>query len=192
MKKTLIASAFSLATLSSTNANASLVITSMDWGSNYAATGTITDSGAWGEIQSIDDFFGVPWMTTQEADVITNSNGLNFSGSSVWGAYDFSADIALMTNEQVAVGMYMSWSTNNSVPLLAVFDCVTTPGQCIGQTTGQGGAQFGGMQHSPFPGQVPAFNGTGTLTAVPLPAAVWLFGSGLLGLIGVARRRSQS
>ena len=28
--------------------------------------------------------------------------------------------------------------------------------------------------------------------AVPVPAAVWLFGSGLLGLIGVARRKSQS
>lgn len=28
-------------------------------------------------------------------------------------------------------------------------------------------------------------------TAVPIPAAVWLFGSGLLGLIAVARRRSQ-
>jgi len=25
--------------------------------------------------------------------------------------------------------------------------------------------------------------------AVPVPAAVWLFGSGLLGLVGVARRR---
>ena len=27
------------------------------------------------------------------------------------------------------------------------------------------------------------------VTAVPVPAAVWLFGSGLLGLVGVARRR---
>jgi hypothetical protein len=27
-------------------------------------------------------------------------------------------------------------------------------------------------------------------TVIPLPAAVWLFGSGLLGLIGFARRKS--
>lgn len=29
-----------------------------------------------------------------------------------------------------------------------------------------------------------------TITAVPVPAAVWLFGSGLLGLVGVARRKA--
>lgn len=34
-----------------------------------------------------------------------------------------------------------------------------------------------------------AFNLTG-LSTVPVPAAVWLFGSGLLGLIGVARRKA--
>lgn len=31
--------------------------------------------------------------------------------------------------------------------------------------------------------------GVATVSAVPVPAAVWLFGSGLLGLVGVARRR---
>jgi len=30
---------------------------------------------------------------------------------------------------------------------------------------------------------------SGYLTTVPVPAAVWLFGSGLLGLVGVARRK---
>lgn len=30
------------------------------------------------------------------------------------------------------------------------------------------------------------------VSAVPIPAAVWLFGSGLIGLIGVARRRKNS
>jgi hypothetical protein len=32
----------------------------------------------------------------------------------------------------------------------------------------------------------------GTLSTVPLPAAVWLFGSGLLGLVGVGRRRAAT
>ena len=30
-----------------------------------------------------------------------------------------------------------------------------------------------------------------SLTAVPIPAAVWLFGSGLIGLIGLARRKKS-
>ncbi len=34
------------------------------------------------------------------------------------------------------------------------------------------------------------FAPTLTVTAVPVPAAVWLFGSGLLGLVGIARRRN--
>ena len=32
----------------------------------------------------------------------------------------------------------------------------------------------------------------GNISAVPLPAAAWLFGSGMLGLIGIAGRRRQA
>jgi hypothetical protein len=35
------------------------------------------------------------------------------------------------------------------------------------------------------------FNLHGNMTVVPVPAAVWLFGSGLLGLAGVARRKKK-
>ncbi|WP_424206600.1 CHRD domain-containing protein [Sulfuricaulis sp.] len=31
----------------------------------------------------------------------------------------------------------------------------------------------------------------GFLAPVPIPAAAWLFGSGLLGLMGIARQRRQ-
>jgi hypothetical protein len=35
------------------------------------------------------------------------------------------------------------------------------------------------------------FNLQGTLTAIPIPGAVWLYGSGLLGLMGMARRKKH-
>jgi hypothetical protein len=36
------------------------------------------------------------------------------------------------------------------------------------------------------------FTGNGTVAPVPLPAAVWLLGSGLMGLVGVSRRRKAA
>lgn len=36
------------------------------------------------------------------------------------------------------------------------------------------------------------FNLQGTMSVVPVPGAVWLFGSGLLGLMGVARRKKKN
>jgi hypothetical protein len=65
------------------------------------------------------------------------------------------------------------------------------------------------MPTAPFPGFNANFDimsmhvsqctdtGTGTdacptVAAVPVPAAVWLFGSGLLGLVGIARRKKRN
>ncbi len=52
-------------------------------------------------------------------------------------------------------------------------------------------------QGSSFDGQIARWRLEGTATmasapAVPVPAAVWLFGSGLLGLVGVARRKKSA
>ena len=33
---------------------------------------------------------------------------------------------------------------------------------------------------------------TGDVSAVPIPAAVWLFGSGLIGLVSFARRNANA
>ena len=69
----------------------------------------------------------------------------------------------------------------------------TTLGQLsLGSDDGIGGSP---MDNGPFSGYNANFDLTTvtvtaiTPSAVPVPAAVWLFGSGLLGLAGVARRR---
>lgn len=45
------------------------------------------------------------------------------------------------------------------------------------------------IEGGPFNGQTGYWTMDGTATVVPIPAAAWLMGSGLLGLVGVARRR---
>ncbi len=64
-------------------------------------------------------------------------------------------------------------------------------------TTVDGSGNFTATWLAPVVGG--AFNGqngsweiTGTVSAVPVPAAVWLFGSGLVGLAGIARRRKAA
>ncbi len=52
---------------------------------------------------------------------------------------------------------------------------------------GQYSIVFGGNPPAGTPGSSVAYQAT--LTTVPVPAAVWLFGSGLAGLVGLARRK---
>jgi len=60
-------------------------------------------------------------------------------------------------------------------------DVVYTGGSLMGNLTG--GRIEGVFQSSSVVAKV------GAVTVVPVPAAVWLFGSGLIGLAGVARRK---
>jgi len=68
------------------------------------------------------------------------------------------------------------WSATEYAPF-------TTYAWYFGMTNGYQGA------HSKINGNYGWAVQSGDVGAVPVPAAVWLFGSGLLGLIGVARRK---
>ena len=81
------------------------------------------------------------------------------------------------------------WGATANIPVVVHWDTTTTPlvwdGTLDGDANGIPGTA---MTAGPFAGFEPTF----TLQAVPIPAAVWLFGSGLLGLVGVARRRRKA
>ena len=66
------------------------------------------------------------------------------------------------------------------------FTALAPLGSDINIGVGAGGPWQDGLLQNVNPTYVGA---TVTVGAVPVPAAVWLFGSGLLGLVGVARRR---
>lgn len=191
MKKTILTGALALAlgTAASSASALSIDITSMTFGSTSAASGTI-DTATTGDTFT-GTFFSAPWIATTLSTYTTVGVPQTFAGSSTYyddpattadeGAYSYNFTL---TAGQVAFGTYFTWSVNPDIPVLAIIDCgAGNPGDtCTGVGTP--------MQIGPFPGQAPAFNGV--VSAVPVPAAVWLFGSGLLGLVGVARRRKQA
>ena len=113
-------------------------------------------------------------------------------------------------------GLNMSgWTvTWNGIPAINMgggawqpLNCSAAWMQCTGHTFTNGNAEFtwdgilGDAYTLNYAATVPAgdpsgFGGvqyflhfTGTVQPIPLPAAVWLMGSGLLGLVGVARRK---
>jgi hypothetical protein len=113
-------------------------------------------------------------------------------------------------NGYASAAMLFDWGTNLNIPVTVGFSmfgpavpsigsayAVTTVDCLVGGTLGVCDSIPGDpMASGPFPGFNATFNGTATVTAmnpvpaaVPVPAAAWLLGSGLLGLVGVARRK---
>lgn len=188
MQKTVLASALSLAlggAAATTATAATITITQMVFSGTYAATGTLNDSGN-GSMGG--SFFNHPWTANQVEwfDTHTGTTTWDASGYANGGTYTFG-----LTGNQVAAGTLFNWNGNTDIAVLTIFDCpVSGGGACNGNSLGMAGG--------PFPGSMPTFNGTTADdfpvsggSAVPVPAAVWLFGSGLMGLVGVARRRKQ-
>ena len=172
MNKTLLAGAVALTMgLASTNASALVIdITAMNFGSTSAASG-VADSDNLGTTFN-GTFFNAPWTATTLAAFTTSGT---WAGTSPQGAYSYSFTL---TAGQVAFGTFFDWSVNLGIPVLAIFNDDGSAGPAVP------------MQVGPFPGQAPSFQGT--VSAVPVPAAVWLFGSGLVGLAGIARRRKTA
>jgi len=113
---------------------------------------------------------------------------------SMWTAHDIAFQ---MTGPATASGeMFFDWGATTNIYVTVDFGVTMNGDGSIDFVTLDGPSADGipgnPMDNGPFPGFNAAFIGTATPAAVPVPAAVWLFGSGLVGLAGVARRRKAA
>lgn len=114
-------------------------------------------------------------------DTFGNSDNL----SALAGTYTFADSGATVLNDAAVLNGYLlggvfTASTENDVPvsLATAFGGVNSSGQwllTIQDVVGDDSGVLGSW--------------TLDITPVPIPAAIWLFGSGVLGLVGIARRK---
>lgn len=131
-----------------------------------------------------------------EMDMITGAGTADRIQPAVWWPNWFAHDVNIqMTSPDYASGtMLLDWGVATNIFITIDFDVTLYSDGNIGFTTidGDGDGIIGNaMDNGPFPGFSPAFNMIASST-IPIPASVWLFGSGLLGLIGAAKRKKNA
>lgn len=170
-------------------------------GAAMAPDNTVTmtyDTAAmtWG-VSSTTTFFGLNW--TASGGVLYNPGtytiGINGDGANecTFSATTCNAPLANGDGNYtftVPTGSYggninFAWGATTGIDVFVVWS-----GNGITSLDVDGdGIPGARMVDGPFPGFSANFTPG---PAVPIPAAVWLFGSGLLGLVGIARRRKAA
>jgi hypothetical protein len=184
MKKTAIAAALAL-----TLGGAAVTAEAGTAGLTGVWTGTYTFAMTSPGGAPVGGSSGEAWTWDFDAGTVDIVNTSLFYGS-VWTAHDVTfsdnADGTYGTGVAGPANMFFDWSVNTNLPVAELWD-VTAAGTSATVSV-VSGVLLGSS--AAFPGFHPAFSGSlNQVPSVPVPAAAWLFGSGLLGLVGVARRR---
>ena len=207
-KRSLIAAAMAL-TFGSVQAADMLSATLTDLSSTGGLTGidsSVTGSigGGTFSVASTVPFFGLLWTAH---DGVTFGPGTYTFDTAVNNSGTVGDTYTGLVVEAGQVGGHILWdySTGVNIDLVMVWDVIdngdgTTSYYTIdnagfvrgGQVLPDGynlldGVRGNSMADGPFPGANIFFDFS--VATVPIPAAVWLFGSGLLGLVGIARRK---
>jgi hypothetical protein len=151
-------------------------------------TATVDLSGSVNSVASPQFFFGTTWT----AHSFTTYQVGTYSVDTIEGGiYDFTVGAG-----QIGISMLFNWGVVADIDVINIWDITNVGGvNTYTSTDWDGDGILGGaMIDGAFVGFSANFNLTGAdlPAAIPVPAAVWLFGSGLIGLVGVARRRKAA
>lgn len=129
-----------------------------------------------------DDYiFTIPGATANAISTTINLSTLLQISNLQQRLYNYATNPGITTGPAIG-GAIDAWTspigTFGTVAILPT--TVLNPGTYVLQTRGTVTGTFGG-----------SYAGTLNLTAVPVPAAAWLLGSGLVGLAGVARKHKS-
>jgi len=152
-----------------------------------------TEAMTWG-VSSTTGFFGLTWTASGGVLYTPGTYNVNIDGDGA-DELDSSTAAPLANGDGIYTftvpdGSYggninFAWGATTGIDVFMVW---SSDGLTSLDTDGDGtpGAR---MVDGPFPGFSANFTPG---PAVPIPAALWLFGSGLLGLVGIARRRKAA
>lgn len=187
---------------------------SMTWdGTVFTSSSDYTGPGGASNmtLSSKDPFFGQTW--TAHSIQVFGPGSYTFDPSLGGGAAETGALNLTVAPGQLGAHMLFNWGTTSNIDVAVLWDPNGVFGNNAAQQTltgttvwdsvsvdgnGDGIPGISMPAGGPFAGFNANFNLQGiTPTAappapVPVPAAVWLLGSGLMGLVGVARRNKTA
>jgi len=156
---------------------------SLNYGGVTTSPNIETTYPDWGSFGGLDAAVtGVPtFLDTVNRIANVAGTGLeaaNFYATTGAGAYTFSGQYTLGFESRSSVGSTVGFYNFFANPDNSFFE--------------GGYSDLGGEWTLAFAGNQAALTYSAGAPVVPLPAAVWLLGSGLLGLVGIARRKAAA
>jgi hypothetical protein len=192
MKKTQLLGALCtcIATLGISSANASIVVNIIESGVNVEAsysgsldlgvtTGSWNPNSAAGPSGYATAFGSVWFPNANHHSYSTTISSWTPFGTGPNGAWDTSNGDAFVMYSNFKIGVPSGYISGDNISGNA-----TKLGSSFASLGFTPGSYVSTLTNGSFTDSI-----TINVSAVPIPAAAWLFGSGLLGLIGVARRK---